>query len=552
MRRWVIYPFLLGLYISLDPLSRNLSQLSPGQFWRPFFAIQLGVGIAYLVARQFFIFANNILRHQKSSAADHYAGIMAFLALVYIFFFGHLRRLLGLENQNALSFLLLWTGIFGAFFLVITWFAIFKQKRSTLESSSAFLNIVLLVTLLAPAGRLAIELKNNTASPQSQPNLGADPDLQFTSLKPDQLPDIYLIFVDGYGRADVLQEIYSYDNTEFLHALQQRGFFIAGQSHSNYLQTPLSVSATLNFDYFYNWSPPPGDIGYNNYLKQPVYHSRAFTLLKQAGYQTIAIDSGFAFTRILEADRFVTRAAPVTLNDLERLLLSYSLLGVLRQQQMEAASSTQEYESHRQQVWFVFEQIQAAASLPSPKFVFAHVLSPHPPFVFNQKGEPAASERPYALFDGSSYGGSLQEYWQGYRDQTIYINSLLLQTIDAILSNADPDHPPIILIQADHGPGSMFNWNSAEQSCLWERTAILNAYYLPAQTSSSHQKSLLLYDTISPVNSFRVIFNTYFGTHFDQLEDRTFYSTWSDHTTLTEITTMRDSHRNCFLTENIP
>lgn len=50
--------------------------------------------------------------------------------------------------------------------------------------------------------------------------------------------------------------------------------------------------------------------------------------------------------------------------------------------------------------------------------------------------------------------------------------------------------------------------------------AILNAYYLPGADPAS------LYAAISPVNTFRVIFNQYFGGNYPMLEDVSYYSTY--------------------------
>ena len=68
--------------------------------------------------------------------------------------------------------------------------------------------------------------------------------------------------------------------------------------------------------------------------------------------------------------------------------------------------------------------------------------------------------------------------------------------------------PPIIIIQGDHGP-SHFDVPS--------RMAILNAYYFP-----DHE--FAVYPEITPVNSFRLLFNNYFNTDFDLLEDVSYYS----------------------------
>jgi hypothetical protein len=54
-----------------------------------------------------------------------------------------------------------------------------------------------------------------------------------------------------------------------------------------------------------------------------------------------------------------------------------------------------------------------------------------------------------------------------------------------------------------------------------ERAAILNAYYLSGGDDSH------LYPDITPVNTFRVVFNTAFGTDLSLLEDTTYISTYT-------------------------
>ncbi len=72
--------------------------------------------------------------------------------------------------------------------------------------------------------------------------------------------------------------------------------------------------------------------------------------------------------------------------------------------------------------------------------------------------------------------------------------------------------PPVIILQADHGMRMRPE----------ERMAILNAYYLPAQGNPA------LYESITPVNSFRVVFNTYFGAPYSLLEDKSYLSSYTD------------------------
>jgi len=91
----------------------------------------------------------------------------------------------------------------------------------------------------------------------------------------------------------------------------------------------------------------------------------------------------------------------------------------------------------------------------------------------------------------------------------IFINKQIKAIVRDILANAD--RQPVIVIQGDHG--SIQVQGDA-------RMAILNAYYLPGDDPAP------LYASISPANTFRVIFNRYFGGSYPLLEDVSYYSTY--------------------------
>jgi hypothetical protein len=99
--------------------------------------------------------------------------------------------------------------------------------------------------------------------------------------------------------------------------------------------------------------------------------------------------------------------------------------------------------------------------------------------------------------------------------------------IDEILKKSP--RPPIILIQGDHGPGSRLIRDSVDRTCLFERISILSAYYLP-------DSALTIPPDISPVNSFRLVLDTYFGADLDLLPDRTYFSPQSWPYDFTDVT----------------
>jgi hypothetical protein len=124
----------------------------------------------------------------------------------------------------------------------------------------------------------------------------------------------------------------------------------------------------------------------------------------------------------------------------------------------------------------------------------------------------------YIATDGNSYTeiSGQKVYVEQYRDQVIYLNQRIQEVINLILNTSGSNS--IIIIQGDHGPGSRLKWNSREETNLQERMSIINAYYFPDLDYTQ------LYPGISPVNTFRIILDQYFGTDLGLLEDRSYFS----------------------------
>jgi hypothetical protein len=139
--------------------------------------------------------------------------------------------------------------------------------------------------------------------------------------------------------------------------------------------------------------------------------------------------------------------------------------------------------------------------------------------------------------DGDDFKGTLDEYQAGYAKQVQFVNQKLAQAINTLLAKSPS--PPVIIIQGDHGPGSHLDWDSSANTCLWERTSILNTYYLPGDARS------LLYPSISPVNSFRVVLNAYFGAVLPLLPDYTYFTSHRLEGQSIDITADRSSRKNC-------
>ena len=159
---------------------------------------------------------------------------------------------------------------------------------------------------------------------------------------------------------------------------------------------------------------------------------------------------------------------------------------------------------------YEFSRLSQIPETKGPTFVFAHFLTPHPDYVFESNGDFLPLQE--------AVKESLETR---YLDQLVATNNMVESVIDQLL--ADSAVPPIIILQSDEGPypdfNNTFNWTQSQGNDLDLRvkSGILNAYYFPGVDSS------VFYPSITPVNSFRLLFNLYFGTNLALLPDKYYY-----------------------------
>jgi hypothetical protein len=400
--------------------------------------------------------------------------------------------------------------------------AVIRRSRRDFRQLTAFLNVVALawVTVIATTGLYAaLVYARDTMSRANAYSAAWDealPEFQvpLASSGPGPLPDIYYIILDGYGRADVLKDMYDYDSSAFIEFLKQSGFYVADRSISNYGQTALSNASALNFCYLDDLAQQMTPESSNRLpLDTMIKSNHVIQFLRQNGYQIATFPAGYSFTDIsTNVDRQVS--PPVSLSALQQEVLRLTPLPDLSR----VLTGRSLLDVQRERILYTLEHLPDVTTDAAPTFVFAHILAPHPPFVFGAKGEPTGSDQLAVTLDGSWFTARYgrEAYLQGYQAQATFITNRLRATIERILASAR--RPTIIVIQGDHGPGSLLDWENPPNSDFRERMSILNAYYFP------DGKYDRLYPGISPVNTFRVIFNDYFGANLSLLEDRAFFS----------------------------
>lgn len=504
--RGLFSPFLLAVQPILQLYLLNFDELSFADTAR---ALLMSLAFVLLIFGGLYIF----LRDASKSA-------LITAPFIFIFFlFGDVTDWVG--KTFALGPARSDFAVFLAAVLIMSvWVWLLQRRIKNLVVVNVYFNLLSVLLLVNTGIQVANHVRENEIS--YNPSERSVTVTKVESSAPR--PDIYYIILDGYGRQDVLQKFYEFDNSEFINALRERGFYVAEESSSNYIQTMLSLSSSFNMNYLQDLKVNGNTPDNRADLIEILNYSEVRAVLAQNGYETVSFENEYKATiptaNVYYEDSNTTLTQPVTA--FESIVIDHSLARVLNHiPAFNRVLVEMPYETHRQYILSAFDELPEAASLQGDYFVYAHIIAPHPPFVFDKDGNAVNHDEPFTLFDANYYISehSRGGYIGGYRKQIQYVNTLALQAIDAILAQSDT--PPIIIIQGDHGPGAYLHWGSLEQTVPSERFGILNAYYFPDGNYET------LYPSISPINSFRVVLNQYFETKYALLPDLHYYSRWN-------------------------
>jgi hypothetical protein len=480
------YPFTIAVYPALALLAYNISEVDAPAGLRSSLIVLAGVGLLYLFLR---------LLYRDWHAAAFASSILSVLFFAYGHVYDKVADEWTIPGQTAIQ-LGVWGFLAG---LGLFWAG---RGRTRVRGAALTLNIVSLGLVVYSLGSVLVYSAPHVAA-STAPVDDYAPIKTLTVPEGETPPDIYYIIIDSYGRSDLIQRAFDYDNSAFLNRLEELGFSVADCAQSNYNRTDVSMASSFNMDYLQNLDDDylPGSTTRRT-LWASVGHSTVRANLEAAGYKTVAFATGFAWSEIEDADVFITPPPFWSqMTGFETLLIRttplrhFEDLGWINLDAIDG-------ERYRERTELILNSMDDLAAMPGPKFVFIHIIQPHPPFIFAPDGSPT-DPAPF-LNEDDRY--TFDSYTQGYQNQVAYITGQVQTAVETLL--AESATPPIIILQGDHAP--------------WLQTGvgkflILNAYYLPGHSD-------LPYDTMSPVNTFRLIFDTYFGTDYGLLPDTSYYS----------------------------
>lgn len=483
MGNLVLHPFLFGLFPVFSLLSANL-------VWASFREAFLPALVVLAIASVLWLLLWPILPDARKR------GLVVSLFWLPFFSYGVVVDLL----RNGLNFHDMLGGgqvvgigvavlLFAAALLCLLRRApwTFLRLTTLLNRLSAFmLAIALLSCLLAVARGYTME------------DRAAAVTVRLDAAQRAQLPNVYFILCDAYPRADYLKDYFAYDNTPFLSQLRERDFFVADRSRSNYCHTLPSLASTLNLDYL-DPNIVPRQFSENYPLLIPLVRDNLVVrTLRAHDYEFVAIASGLFPTKMEDADRFIRPGAFNNTEYQQNLIDMTPVRSIMnRMDQL----------LWYQLVPFTLDTLAGLRSEGRPMFVFAHLLAPHLPHAYDKDG---------------NFVDTFPPYKEGWRTVTEYLNKRLIEVVDEIRGR-EPNS--IIVILGDHGSNTALQspeeyaadpWTGEWRDYVRDRSANLLSIYVPGKKANE-----LFYPEMTPVNLFRILFDSYLRTDYGTLEDVT-------------------------------
>lgn len=442
-------------------------------------------------------FALNFFWHsfQKSAA------LITCLSFAFLFF-GDLR--ISLQNPGFLHFLSDYKFLLPVLALAYILLLIQIKKRNSVVRLTQYLNLFLLLVCCMEAIKIIAQNKqlHRAAEPRVLTSVLND------SMK-KQLPDIYYIVPDAYPSTSYQSEILHSDNSAFDDSLQSKGFRVIANSKSNYNRTIFSMLGTFNMDYL-QWLNHEQEINSKDFNRsmQEINNARIFRFLKENNYSFVNL-SIFDFNDqpALRKELFLSVTTwemifRFTFWTYFRRDINYHWLtdkkAYLKKNQLALYTPLKTYSAKVVDSLLKMDDQQRS----QPSFVYAHLSFPHYPYFYDSSGTPYPNESIFTdsmITDKKKFAGYIK-----------YANQQLLRVIAAIQEKNKKNK--VIIIQSDHGIADL------------EPTRKLDAFRNYSAFYFSDQDYQTLYDSMSNVNTFRIILNKYFAQKLQLLPDSSTYT----------------------------
>lgn len=353
--------------------------------------------------------------------------------------------------------------------------------------------LIVSVLLVMNAAKIAYSVIRTSPTPATAYALPSAPS------SVSKYPDVYYFVYDEMAGFEAVRQYWKYPAVDsFVRFLQSHGFYVAESSHAAYPETLYELAQRFNYEAY-----PPYDRNKKSQYQEDMANGRALKYLEDLGYTTIAFDQtrsafGFPAGPPMQMD-IVHEQAPAdapqeelgawdgfTLLVLDNTILNPWVSGI------KLESPAADANRHKSMILYTMRALSQLHDVPAPRFVYVHLLLPHVPFMFRPDGSLGSAA---GYFD-----------WSNYLDNYKFTIPLIERSVRDILSLADPDNPPVIIIQSDHGARNLDSGLGTMPNFPDEyKTLIVNAVLLPGCDQS------VLTQDMNPINTLPIVFNCYFN-----------------------------------------
>ena len=441
---------------------------------------------------------------------------LAILSLYIFYFFSDIRDLILLIHQYLPIFAPKIISLFLIVFIYVLFFTL-KSRLSVLFFTFFTLaytvsSLVLLIPLLLYSSKktdiIPVQVQKNKNEP-------------YDNITFKHKPNVYIITVDGYGRKDMLKRHLNFDN-ELIPYLEENGYTVIENSHSNYPITFLSLSSTFTGSYlfkegqqFFSRAPLYKIIGGTNPVVN-VFQENGYLLVHgEGGAHDVANCSNpnsiCIKKSIFNVGSFFYRTIEKTLSpELLGVILNKTPLFIINN------IFVNHYVVTIDQLIQNISVIKQKNINNQPIYMYAYTLPPHPPLIFN----PDCSLK-HVFKDSKNLGGSQDK--KGYLDNLKCTNKTIKNFVEYI---KETDPSAIVVFFSDHGTDFSVDW--LKDPAMWsketveERMSNFIAIKLPESSKNSLPKKM------SNINIFPYIFRYLSGTQIPLHEDRFFVTIYEN------------------------
>ena len=480
----IILPILVGIIPTLYHYGNNVEKITLPSLFR------MLVFNLFIVVVFYIVFA--VLHGFQAVKTANATSVFLIFFNVYGFIF---RRLINFDVIRIEHYTLLPLMIMMAIYSI---FLITKLKKYVLVGIWMYLSIVAGILVAFNVVKI---IPSEIAKQKSKQTISSLK-LQESEKIDNNYPDIYYIVMDEFAGFQSMREYWHYDEVdEFVSFLENKNFFIFEESHGSSIDTLHQMASRLNYQEYPD-DPKNIQLYFNN-----IADNQVMRYLKSRGYTTVVFDEtnmSYSSSVSIRADHLYEFGSLSTCQDGKDVYGFYfDEFGNLVVDNTMLYAISEKYKKnnpnidpcHVSMIKFSIENV-ASEEVPSPRFVFVHLLLPHKPFVFSRDGE---------TVDFSHYNN-----WNYYIDNYVFSIMVAKQMINNILLASDLENPPVIIIQSDHGARNINDLNYSNENAALSnypeefKTLILFALHLPGYDYSQ------LSQDINPTNTFPIVFNYLF------------------------------------------